>query len=84
MENFIISQYLRLFELLTIEVKLELLSKLTENIKGSFKKRETNKTQLLNELCGAWSDVDEEAMINVIYEGRTISDKTINFHNIQK
>jgi len=58
MENFIISRYLRMFELLTIEVKLELLSKLTENIKNSIKKPEMNKEQLLDELCGAWSDME--------------------------
>jgi len=70
---------IKMFDVLTLEVKLELLSKLTENIKSSFKKPETNKKQLLEELCGAWKDIDEEKMIKDIYEGRTISDKVINF-----
>jgi len=78
MENFIISRYLKMFEALTIEVKLELLSKLTENIKSSFKQPETNKEQLLDELCGAWNDIDEEKMIKDIYESRTISNKVIS------
>jgi len=55
MENVIISRYLRMFEPLTIELKLELLSKMTDSIKRGFKKTEIDKKQLLNEICGAWS-----------------------------
>ena len=55
MENVIISRYLRMFEPLTIELKLELLSKMTDSIKRDFKKPEIDKKQLLNEICGAWS-----------------------------
>ena len=55
MEKIIISKYLRMFEPLTIELKLELLSKITDSIKRDFKRSEIDKKQLLNEICGAWS-----------------------------
>jgi len=67
-----------MFEPLTIELKLELLSKMTDSIKRGFKKTEIDKKQLLNELCGAWSDVNEEKIIADIYGSRTISNKEIN------
>ena len=80
MENYIVSRYIKLFEVLSIEVKLELLAKLTENIKSSFKKpTKPDKILLLNQLYGAWSDVDDTEMIKTIYASRTISDKNINF-----
>ena len=79
MENYIISRYLRLFEALSFEVKLELLSRLTESIHKGFKKPKKDKTALLNDLFGAWSDVDDEKMIKEIYKSRSISDKSISF-----
>jgi hypothetical protein len=79
MENYIISRYLRLFEALSIEVKLELLSKLTESIHKGFKKPQKDKTTLLNELFGAWSDIDDEKIIKEIYNSRSITDKSISF-----
>lgn len=56
MENPIISKYLRLIEPLSMEMKLELLSKLIENIKQDFKKPKKDKSALLNDLFGAWSE----------------------------
>ena len=65
---------MRLFQL-----KLELLSKLTDSLHKGFKKPEKDKTTLLNELFGAWSEVDDEKMIKEIYNSRSISDKSISF-----
>ena len=79
MENYIVSRYLKLFEALTMEVKLELLAKLTESVKHSFKKPKPDKNVLLEQLYGAWSEVDEENMIDSIYSTRTISEKNISF-----
>lgn len=79
MENYIFSRYLKLFEALTMELKLELLAKLTESIKQNYKKPDSNKNSLLEQVYGAWSDVDDDKMIQSIYKNRTISDKTINF-----
>lgn len=79
MENYIISRYLRLFEALSFEVKLELLSKLTESIHKGFKKPEKDKHILLNELFGAWNEMDDDKMIKDIYDSRSISDKSLSF-----
>lgn len=78
MENYIISRYVKLFEALTIEIKLELLAKLTESIKKGLNKPKANKEKLLAELFGAWGDIDDKAMIDSIYLARTISNKEIS------
>lgn len=78
MENFIISRYWQMIEPLEIEVKLELIARLTESIKHGFKKSDEEKPKLLDELFGAWGDMDEE-LINDLYKSRSISDKEISF-----
>ena len=79
MENVIVSKYLKLFELLSLESKIELLSKLTDSIKHEVSPQSRpDKTGLLQELFGAWSDIDED-ITDQIYSSRTISDKPINF-----
>jgi hypothetical protein len=68
-----------MFDVLDMNMKLELLKKLTENIQNSFKTvpPEVNKEELLEKLAGAWSDVDD-SLVDEIYESRTISDRIIN------
>lgn len=77
MENALISRYLKLFEPLSTELKLELLAALSENIKAGWKKSRVNKKLLFNDLRGSWSDVSED-IEEEIYSSRTISDKEIN------
>jgi hypothetical protein len=77
MENALISRYLRLFEPLSTELKLELLAALSENIKAGWKKPRVDKELLFNDLRGSWSDVSED-IEDDIYSSRTISDKEIN------
>lgn len=78
MDNYLITRYTKLFETLSMELRLELLSRLTEVIKKGFKKSEEEKSKLLKELYGLWKDIDEE-VVKDIYDSRTISDKEINF-----
>lgn len=78
MEDFVFNRYIRMFDLLDVETKLELLAKLTENINKSFKRQTTDKYKLLDTLCGAWGDVDD-GIVEDIYHARTTSDKAINF-----
>lgn len=78
MNEFIISRYLRMFEALTLELKLELLAKLAESLKKGINKPEPDKKKLMEELFGAWKDVGDD-MISNIYSARTISDKNISF-----
>lgn len=77
MEDVVISKYVRLFEPLSTELKLELLAALSENIRLSFRKSSIDKRQLFNDLKGAWNDVSDELEAD-IYSSRTISDKEIN------
>lgn len=77
MENLLISRYLRLFEPLSTELKLELLAALSENIKNSLKKSRVDKRRLFNDLKGSWSDVSDDLEAD-IYHSRTISDKEIS------
>ena len=79
MERLIVERYMKLIEPLGNEIKLELISRVIESLKETFKKPEPepDKEKLLNELYGSWSDVDEE-IINEIYEARTISDQEID------
>jgi hypothetical protein len=78
MENVILSKYERLFDSLSLELKIELLSRLTESIKNSLPTKEkSNKEELLHELYGSWSEMGED-LTKVIYDSRTISDREIN------
>ncbi|MCG8329687.1 MAG: hypothetical protein MI974_18475 [Chitinophagales bacterium] len=82
MENIMLSNYMKLFESLSIDSKLALLAAMTENVRKTLKKGdEKNKVKLLHELAGSWSDVDDDALIKDIYENRTLSDRAINFND---
>jgi len=77
MENLIVDKYWRLIEPLPFEIKLELISKIFENIKTNINKPEVNKDELLDELYGSWEDVDD-SVVEDILALRTISKKAIN------
>ena len=73
-----LSRYLRILEPLSIDFKLAIVSALTENIRESFSKKNSDKISLFNELKGAWSDIPFDIETE-IYSSRTISDKEISF-----
>lgn len=78
MENLIISKYVKLFELMSLESKIELLSKLADSIKSEFSgEKEPDKKELSRELFGAWADIDDD-ITEIIYSSRTTSDRDIN------
>ena len=77
MENLIVERYMRLIEPLPFEIKLQLISKIFENLKININRPEVNKDELINELYGSWDDVDD-SIIEDIYSRRTISEKEIN------
>lgn len=78
MDNLIISKYVKLFELMSLESKIELLSKLTDSIKSGFSgEKEPSKKDLSHELYGAWADMDDD-ITDLIYSSRTTSDRDIN------
>lgn len=79
MENIVINRYMRLLEPLSIELKLELLTRLTESVKRSYQPVQpvVDKQKLLYDLAGSWSDIDD-SVIDEIMKTRTISDQEIN------
>ena len=77
MENLLVDRYMRLIEPLSFELKLELISKIFDNLKTNIPKPELDKEKLLEELSGSWKDVDE-SITEEILKHRTISDREIN------
>lgn len=78
-------KYLKLLEPLSVEVKLELLSGLYKSLENNFQvvseKKENDlarRTKLMYELAGAWSDMDEN-LVEEIIASRTTSGEDINF-----
>lgn len=78
MDNIVVNSYLSIFDRLDLDSKLALLAGLTENIRASISAPKTDKTKLLYELAGSWSDVDE-GIIDEIYISRTVSERDITF-----
>jgi hypothetical protein len=72
MENLIVDRYMRFIDPLPLEVKLELISRLFENLRTDFSKPSINKEKLLDELYGSWSDMDDSLVENIL-GGRTLS-----------
>lgn len=77
MEKLLISRYIKLFEVLSLDIKLELLSRLTESIKKGIEQNKKSDRELINELSGSWKDVDDN-IIDEIYSSRTVSSRTID------
>jgi hypothetical protein len=65
MEALIIDELMHLITPLTTELKLELLSKLSDNLKTEFKSNKTEKEILLEELYGFWSDVEDGLEVEI-------------------
>ena len=76
MDNTIVNRYMKLIEPLAINLKLELLSRLSQSLKSNFVKQPQDKEKLLEELSGSWSDVDDDVLKD-IYKSRSSSDKEI-------
>lgn len=79
MEKTIVSKFMRLLIPLSVEIKLEILSRLSTHIRKEYNNSVENKRKLLEELCGAWSDM-EDSLSDEILKARTISDKDISFN----
>lgn len=76
-----LSSYTKLFDVLSLELKVELLAKLTDSIKNDVSEQSfVDKKKLGRELYGFWAGVDDN-IIDVIYSSRTISDRVINLED---
>jgi hypothetical protein len=72
MEELLISKYMKMLEPLSVSVKLELLSRLSADLKTRIQpKSNDDKIQLLRQLSGSWKDGDISA--EEILSQRTVS-----------
>ena len=78
MENIIVARLMRLINPLSVELKLELLSELSYNIKLRFKNKNNEKEKLLNELFGVWKETNDN-LVDDIYSSRNNSSRKISF-----
>lgn len=78
MDNIAVIRLMRLIKTLSVENKLEILSKLSESLKADFGSIENKKEELLNELFGAWSHMSDELSSDII-KNRSNSDREISF-----
>ncbi len=72
MDNTIVNHYMKLIEPLAINLKLELLSRLSDSLKNNFVKQPEDKEELLEEFAGSWSDVEDD-LLKDIYNSRSSS-----------
>lgn len=80
MEDFAVSKLLKIINTLSLDSKLEILSKLSNSLKVDFKQNTTdeNKEVLLDELFGVWKDFPD-GLEGEILSARNTSNKEINF-----
>lgn len=74
-----IRDIMKLLHPLSLTSKLEIISRLTKEIKTGLPVVEKEeKSILLNELYGSWEDIGDDVIEDII-NSRTISDRDINF-----
>ena len=71
MSDFVLKWYIRLFDMLSIKHKLELILRLTERLKDSYDSDQSGEDELerekaLNELMDSWqnADIDGDFIVN--------------------
>lgn len=78
MENIALNRLMRLLNPLSSELKLELITMISESLKFKLNKSKSEKEALLEELSGSWSDVEGHLAEDII-NARSISDRDISF-----
>lgn len=76
MEYTSINQLMELLTPLSLEMKMEIVSRLSKQVQTNENSRKKNKQELLNSLVGAWKDTSE-SLTDDILKARVISDKNI-------
>ena len=72
MENAQVTIYSKMLQSLPLDVRLELLSALTESIYEELASKPQGKAQLLSSIHGAWSDMPNDPT-EEIYHTRTVA-----------
>jgi hypothetical protein len=78
MEHAIINRLMRFMKPLSIELKLEIISRITESLKVDLDKKQSSKESLLEELFGAWRNSDQNLSSDII-ASRTTSSRDVSF-----
>jgi len=79
MENVVIDQLMRLLQPLSRELKLELITRISESLKLDLQHpSSTSKEQQFTELFGAWKNTAPE-LTDDILQARSSSDRRIDF-----
>lgn len=80
MDSLVADKYMRMIEPLAIEIKLELLTKLPDDLRRNFGRppAKVDKEKLLEELSGTWKDIDDE-LVDHIISNRNSSKRSIDF-----
>lgn len=75
-----IREIMKLLHPLSVSGKLEVISRLTREVKSEIpvEEEEGRKNRLLDELYGSWKDMDDNITKDILSH-RTISEKEINF-----
>lgn len=68
---------MKMFNHLSVELKLEVLTRISESIRKSINKKEASNDYLIDELYGSWEDMDD-GIEKRIYERRSIARRNIN------
>lgn len=76
--NMEIREIMKLLYPLSVSGKLEIISRLTRELKSDIPAEKERKNKLLDELYGSWKDLDED-LVEDIMSSRTISNRDVNF-----
>jgi len=79
MENMAVARLMRVINSLSIESKLEILSKLSENLKISLNSKNSHRENLLEELSGSWNEMIGDETLKDIIGSRTTAGRDISF-----
>lgn len=67
-----LNHYWRMIEPLSLEFRLKLLSKLSDDIRQTLQREPENRRKLLYEVWGAWADT-EENVSTIIHTDKSVS-----------
>ncbi|MEL6923704.1 MAG: hypothetical protein AAFO94_06615 [Bacteroidota bacterium] len=77
MEKIVVNRLMRILNSFSVELRLEILSRLSEKLKLDFNPKPDKKEKLLHELYGSWKDMDENLEEDII-KSRSTTDKNIS------
>ncbi|MGK0365270.1 MAG: hypothetical protein ACI85O_002336 [Saprospiraceae bacterium] len=78
MKDIALNRFMRLLKPLSSDLKLELISKISESLKVDLNNKKSAKENLLEDLHGSWSDVGDD-LTDDILKNRSVSDRNISF-----